>query len=480
MKSSFNKRKFRHGSASVIFVAIVVAMVVVLNIFADFLTDRFSLKADMTEQGIYSLSDQTKKVLGEITTDVKIYILAPQAEMETDESTRQMLETIGRFKTESGGRVDYEFVDTRKNPQFVVKYPKVRNATVRDLVVESSKRYIVLDSDNFTGTSEASKNKTFYRTEEDIAAAILYVTAEETVKAGFVTGHNEPSPEAHTEVDETGNAILVKNMLYEHFKLNNFEIDTAVDLKKGVPEGITNLVISAPRIIDFQEAEINNLEAYLSRSGASLYVFWDYRADLPVLERFLKEWGFEIESQYVTDETNSVGDSLYVYADLLETHVVDKQLQGQSVIVAPFLCPIKIVTTPDGDGTVVTAIAKTRNTSVAGDKKGPFTAIAISEHMIDSEELGATSRIVMFGTDSIADGRIAANPQAFNNTLLARTSDYLNPNTKSLQIMNKAEVSHDLAVSKGEIRAISIVLIGIVPLIFIALAVFIFIRRKNR
>lgn len=463
MKNSFNKRKFRYGSASVIFVAIVVALVVVLNIFADFLTDCFSLKADMTEQGIYSLSDKTKEVLREVKTDVKIYILAPQAEMETDESMRQMLETIGRIKTESGGHVDFEYVDTRKNPQFVAKYPKVRNATVRDLVVESSKRYIVLDSDKFTGTSEQSKNKLFYRTEEDIAAAILYVTAEETVKAGFVTGHNEDIPEA----------------LYEHFEYNNFEIDTAVDLFNGVPEGITNLVISAPKF-DFEETEIKNLENYISKPGNNLYVFWNYEAsELPVFERYLAEWGFEIEAQYVTDKTNSHQDSAYVYAELLETNVIDKNLQGQSVIIAPYLRPIKLVKPQDGY-TWTTEIAQTFDTSAVGEQAGPFTAVAIAERSTSSGMSAETSKIVVFGTHVIAERTIAALPRAFNNTLLARTVDYLNPNTKTLELSPKAEISHDLAVSKGEIRAISVVLIGIIPVIFIALAVFIFIRRKNR
>ena len=478
MKFSFDKRKVRYGSASIIYVAIIVAVVVVLNIFADFLTERFSLKVDMTEQGIYSISDETREVLGGLSVDVKIYILSTQAEMENDESTRQMLETIRRFKTESGGRVDFEFVDTRKNPQFVAKYPKVKKATVRDLVVEGPNRYIVLDSDMFTGKSD-NKNKTYYRTEEDISAAILYVTAEEVVKAGFVMGHEE----------------IIPSSLHSHFTGNNIEVNNSVDLLKGVPEGITNLVISAPTR-DFTEEEIKNLDAYLSETGNNLYVLWNLNAPkLPVLERYLAEWGFEITAQVICDETNSHTNESYVIADLLETRVVDKNLQGQSYIVAPEVRPIKILWEENGY-TWTTVVAKTRDTSYAktldmnktistlsyeaGDEKGSFAVVAVSERSTSSGIEGDTSKVVLFGTYAMAVDEITAIPRAFNQTLIARTVDYVNPNTKTLQLSPKADVSYDLDVSKGEIKTISVILIAVVPLLFVALGVFVFIRRKNR
>ena len=478
MKFSLNNRKFRYGSASIIYVAIIVAVVIVLNIFADFLTDRFSLKVDMTEQGIYSLSDETRAILGDLSGNVKIYILSSQAELETDDSMVQMLETIRRFKSESGGRVDYEFVDTRKNPQFVAKYPKVRNATVRDLVVEGSHRYVVLDSDEFTGTSK-NKNKLFYRTEEQLAAAVLYVTAEEIVKAGFVTGHEE----------------VIPSSLYSHFEGNNFEIESSVDLLSEVPDGITNLVISAPKR-DFTEVEIENLEKYLEKTGNNLYVFWGVDAPkLTVFERYLAEWGFEIMPQVVCDETNSYSKETYVVADLLETNVVDYALQGQSYIIAPEMRPIKVLWDESGY-TWTTEIAKTRDTSYAksidvakniatlayqdGDEKGSFTVFALSERSSNSGIEGDTSKIFLFGTYAIAVDEITAIPRAFNSTLLARSVDYANPNTKTLTLSPKAEISYDLEVSKGDIRTISIVLIGIIPLIFVALGIFIYIKRKNR
>ncbi len=478
MKFSFNNRKLRYGSASVLFVAIVVAVVIVFNIFADFLTDRFSLKVDMTEEGIYSLSEDTRAVLGDMTENVKIYILSSQAELETDDSAMQMLETIRRFKSVSGGRVDYEFVDTRKNPQFVAKYPKVRNATVRDLVVEGAHRYIVLDSDEFTGTS-SKKNKLYYRTEEQISAAVLYVTAEEIVNAGFVTGHEE----------------IIPDTLYSHFEGNNFEIHGDVDLLSEVPEEITNLVISAPRR-DFSEEEIRNLEKYLGKTGNTLYVFWGVDAPkLPVLERYLAEWGFEILPQVVCDEKNSYSKETYVVADLLETDIIDRGLQGQSYIIAPETRPIKVLFDESGY-TWTTELARTRDTSYAkridadknietlaktnGDEDGPFTVFALSQRSSSSGVSTESSKVFVFGTYAIAIDEISAIPRAFNGTLLARTVDYANPNTRTLTLSPKAEISYDLEVSKGDIRAISIVLIGVIPLIFVALGIFIYIKRKNR
>ncbi|MBQ8004144.1 MAG: hypothetical protein IJ299_03540, partial [Oscillospiraceae bacterium] len=94
MKFDFNVRKFKYGSASTVYIALFVAIIIVVNIFSQFLTDRFSLKLDLTSTGEFSLSDDTKEMLSGIEDEINIYILSTQAAMEKNEQANRALEMI--------------------------------------------------------------------------------------------------------------------------------------------------------------------------------------------------------------------------------------------------------------------------------------------------------------------------------------------------------------------------------------------------
>ncbi len=478
MKFSFNTRKLKYGSASAAFIALVIAIVVVLNIFASFLTERFSLKVDMTEGGLYSISEETETLLSEMEKDVTIYILSSRAEMENKEDSTQTLETLRRYQSASHGHIALEFIDPNKNPQFFKKYPKAKNAKVGDLVVEGPERYIVLDASEFTGYG-SNTNKVYYQSEEKISGAVLFVTNDKVVSAGFVMGHDEVIPDA----------------LASHFEGNNFNVDRSVDLLSEVDPEISNLVISSPRA-DFTETEIENLEKYLDKQGNTLYVFWGVETPkLERLERYLAEWGFEFPSAVVCDEENAYMNPSNVVGDLLETRVVDKALQGQSYVIATQMRPIKLLFSEDGYK-YTTELVKTRDTSYAklvspdlsintyaytsGDEKGPFTAVALSERSSSSMDEKRTAKVIAFGAYGMAFEQITAVPRAFNGTLIARLVDYANPDVKTITLSPKVEISYDLDITESEVKVWSIILIGVIPVLFIALAIYIFIRRKNR
>ncbi|MBQ5777644.1 MAG: Gldg family protein, partial [Oscillospiraceae bacterium] len=105
MKLSFNKKKLQYGSASALFVVVFIAIVVVLNIFASFLTERFSLKLDMTAEGQYSLSEESRNMLRELENPVTIYILSPKSEMEKSESGKRTVEMVARYGSALGSKV---------------------------------------------------------------------------------------------------------------------------------------------------------------------------------------------------------------------------------------------------------------------------------------------------------------------------------------------------------------------------------------
>lgn len=477
MKMNFNNKKFRYGSASIIFTALFVAIVVVINIFAGFLTNRFSLKIDMTSSGEFSLSEECREVISSLPSDVKIYILSAQADVESNETSRKTLETVQRFASSSNGKIRYEFIDPDKNPAFFRKFEKAKNAHLGDLVVEGENRYTIVNSTEFA-YSIGGNNKIFYQREELITSAVLYVTAEELSKAAFTTGHGEIRPDA----------------LYSHFEGNNFEISQA-DLLNEVPEDIKNLVISAPSA-DFAPREIENLEKFLAREGTNLYIFWGMEVkNLPVLERYLAEWGIAFSPYVVCDGENSYMSENIVFADAVENTAFDSADQGNLAVLVTEGRPIDVLYEESGYVKTHTLV-KTKTSSYAklisedakiksfarsaDDIDGPFVVSLMAENTYNAANGRMPSRVFAFSSYGMAAEEVVAVPRAFNTKLFSLISDYANPNTKSISISPKVEASYDLNLTEGAVAILKIVLIAVIPLIIIALAVYVFIKRKNR
>ena len=480
MKFSFNMRKLKYGGISTAFVALFVAVIILINILAGFLTERFSLKLDMTESGMFTLSDDTKELLSSLDEDITIYILSTRAAMEKNIIMSKTLELIGRYGTESRGRIKHEFIDPNKNPAFFEKYTKARGAKARALVIESPRRYIVVESDEFAYyMGEKNKNKVYYQGEELLSSAVMYVTSPEVSAAGFITGHGEQKPEAL-------NAI---------FKGNNFEPREVDLLSQSIPEDINNLVISAP-VTDFSAEEIAMLDAYLKTAENNLYVLWSITTpSLPTLERYLSEWGIAFTPHVVCDAESAYTSPLYVVPKLSSSDIVDKDEQGQMMIISPRTRPINILWQEKSYNRVI-ALLNTEKSAYgklisadkpivslnreSGDERGPFVVGAVGERLITSDNGAGMSRIVAFGSYEIASEEVQSISRAFNTRLLSEVVEYANPNTHTMQIMPKVEPSYDLNITQAQAKILFIVLIFVIPLLILAAGFFVFLRRRNR
>ena len=70
-KNIFNTRKFKHGSVSVALTVLIIAAVVILNVIASALAERYSwMYLDMTAEGLYTLSDDCIDLLDHSFIDI--------------------------------------------------------------------------------------------------------------------------------------------------------------------------------------------------------------------------------------------------------------------------------------------------------------------------------------------------------------------------------------------------------------------------
>ncbi len=480
-KFKFNKRKLMYGSASAIFIALFLVLVVVLNIFAQVFTDKFSLKFDLTQEKKYSISEQTKDVLSSLEEDVTIHILASETDMEVDTNAKTLLETIKKYSTLSKGKIDYAFIDVDRNPKFFKDHPEVVGSEVKSIVVESDKRYITVQYSDFTlsaqtTSGEASQTKTLLFYEEELTSAILYVTSEETAVAGFVSGHNEYSAPALKEI----------------FGGNNIEYEEIDILQGGIAKNINNLVIVEP-VSDFTAEEIDALDEYLKEPSNNLYVFWGMNSavsELKNLQSYLAEWGVAFDTTMIFDLNNNYQAAYVIKSKLIENEIIPPNLCPNGEILCPNTTPINILWEANGN-TVVEEImtsyggsyAKDLFTSIdtidkaAGDATGPFTTGTVSYRMTSDSK---PSCVAAFGSAYMLDDLAFTIERSENNAFLTYAIAALNPNTKTMQIAPKVDENHDLYIDGTEQKIILAVLVIAMPLIILAIGIFVFIRRKNR
>ncbi|MEE1105589.1 MAG: Gldg family protein, partial [Ruminococcus sp.] len=200
LKRLFQSRKMRHGSLAVVFTAIAVAVVILLNVVAGLLVDRFpEMKADFTANKAFALANDTKEYMSRLDKDVKLYIISDEDDfMNTSTYFVQAKNLLDKMVSSSNGKFTYEFVNTTDNPKFTQQYPNI-NWQTKDTVgvLTCGKQYKGLSvKDCFTYDEDyynyyGSYSWTGTTIEQAVVKGTLDVTTEEKVVVDILTGEGE-------------------------------------------------------------------------------------------------------------------------------------------------------------------------------------------------------------------------------------------------------------------------------------------------
>jgi len=112
-------RSLKYGSVSVAFLAVGLAVLVVVNI----LVSMFDMKIDLTEASLFSISNTTKKVFEQIGEDkkVEIYGLYDPAIYASEKEYVTLTELVRDYQAQSNGKITVSFIDPVKDPAFFAR-----------------------------------------------------------------------------------------------------------------------------------------------------------------------------------------------------------------------------------------------------------------------------------------------------------------------------------------------------------------------
>ena len=463
-----NRNAFRGGSYALAISAVVLAILVVVNIFASALPPA-ATKYDISASKLYSITSNTKVVVNALEQDVTIYWVVQSG--QEDEVIENLL---GKYDSLS----DHIQV-VKKNPDV---YPTFAEQYTDETVMNNSLIVECGDRSRFIGyddiyVQEADIYSYSYNTSFDgegaITSAIDYVVSEELPQVYILEGHGETDLPASFQ---------------EQIEKENIETNTLSLLTvDAIPEDADCVIIYALES-DISQEEKDLLADYAA-DGGKLFVVAGPVQDgvLENLYDLLADYGVEANEGIVVEgdrEHYSFQGPAVLLPDMSSDTITDSLIEENYYPIMPISLGLT-VTENTGSGTV-TELLTTSYTSYSklagysmtdyekedGDIDGPF-ALAVS---IDTAGEG---KIVWFTSSYFLDDMYNATSSGANANLGMNALSSLIGETEAMAIRSKSLNYNYLTISESAASLLKVAMIGVFPLLYLGIGIWVVLRRRR-
>ena len=233
-----------NGSLTFLMIAIIIASFIALNLF---LHNLHLIPIDLSQEKLFTLSDDSKEKVKNVNKDVYVYFVGYQDDDSTIDLARQY--------TSANEKIKIETVNATSRPDLVEKYG-IENGS-EGIIIANGENYKVLAATDLY-TYDSTTGQTVDITEQKLTNAIMTVNSEKVPKVYFLKGYSN-------QFD------LSYNMNYLNLYLSNEinEVATLDVLSQGkVPDDCDTLVVCTPTK-DFDEMTANAIISYIN-SGKNI------------------------------------------------------------------------------------------------------------------------------------------------------------------------------------------------------------------
>ncbi|MDR2572604.1 MAG: GldG family protein [Oscillospiraceae bacterium] len=494
-----NINKIKKSGVPILITVIFLAIIILLNIFVGMLTERFFLKVDLTETGIYTLSDRAAEFLSEVDEIVDVIVLSEESAWRANNTFEVISNILRNYSASSGGQLRIQYVDPNLNsfngPKYnnslsdlKEAYTDLEDMTRNDIILLSSRRATIVSAiDLFSQTSDGfgRPSITGIRADQELISALIYVLNEEIAHIVFINNHAE-------------NPMEYMNLVFERSGYRSSTINLAT---QDIPEDTTILVSSAPQF-DFLNDEIVKLENFLLLGG-NVMIFYDVQMQsLPMLESFLKQWGVTIENKLIFDEEFTFVPQLgilgaYVAAGDLPSTVNAERFTTNVMPMGVFLARPLSSDGSMGTFNVLPLIRTFSASSYAkdisgggvettvresGDDSGPFVlAYNVRRMTRDADQVQVFANLIVGAATLFDDTFLSMYGDSFyNNFLITDLANDLNPFGERVFIAPKDITGSQMLVSAGAARIILITMAIMLPLAIITSGVVVWRKRRHK
>lgn len=474
MVGTISKKHIKNGSYSMAMAAIFIVIVVVINMIVGAIPSKYS-QLDVSSSKLYTIGDETKKVLKALDKDVTIYQIAQSG--SEDDTISNLLK---RYKDESK-HIKVEVKDPVVNPKFASEYTTDDLAANSLIVVCGDRNKVISYNDMYSTSVDYNtwqQTTTGFDGEGQITSAIGYVTSEDLPIMYTLSGHGEKD---------------LDSSFKEDIQKANIDIKELNLLTEGkVPDDADCLMIVSPTS-DISEEEKTEILDYLEAGGKAM-IFSDYtQDDLPNFDAVLASYGVKRAEGIVFEgDSQHYGMQMpyYLVPTVNSTDASSETASAGSYVLAPYAQGIQktddvrdtvtidsILTTSDQ------AYSKTNMQSSQIEKEdddvnGPFDlGVAITEKLDDDKE----TQIVYYSTANLMESQVNQMVSGGNEKLLLESLSWMTSTdeSSSVSISSKSLQSTSLTVTDYDAAFWKICTIGLIPGVFLVAGFLIWLRRRK-
>lgn len=505
-------------------VALVVALVLIVNYFAWKYHGRF----DWTSSNLYSLSEKSLNVLGELDQDIDVVVmLGPQ-----DQAFADARELLARYESRTS-HLSVRVIDPEKNlteAQRLVDEFQLDQLNV--VVFESGEYKRVIQSNELVDLDYSAMQYggaptvTGFKGEQLFTGALVELLESDKPRVLFTTGHGEAGMDDFSPAGASGLRDLLER--------DNFELGEWASLgAAAVPEATDLVIIAGPRA-SFIEPEIEALHRYLD-DGGRLLVLVD-----PTLSQFggleptgladlLSEHGVELGENIIVDPGNPLPffgaetiflseykdhdvtrsirqDNLQVILPLARSVAAGEAIEGLEVtelfttssegwgetdfenltavekqdtdLAGPVPLGVAVRVVSEEGGAIDTSAPAASETVATGDSgeaeaEGSAPGVPASE----PEEPSSETRLLVIGDSDFASNSQIRN--ASNSVLAANAINWLVEREALVAIPPKTPEQTKLNLTSSQLSTLTWLVLVIMPGLAIATGVAVHLRRRR-
>jgi ABC-type uncharacterized transport system involved in gliding motility auxiliary subunit len=432
-------RQTRYGAYAFVYTLVILAVIFAAN----WLAKDHNKSVDLTANKQFTLSDQTKKVVGELKKPVTIYYFDKS---DSYERARDMLD---RYRNLSSNiRVNY--VDPDKKPD-VARVEGMHN--FGDIVVDN-------------GTKKETAKAL---TEEELTGALIRDMKSGVRNACFVQGSGEH------QLDDSGREGY--STLKDALERNNYKTQSISLIEKPeVPKDCNVVVVGGPKR-DYLQPALDALKNFVSGGGKALINFDPVlnlpdgkMGDTPQLAALVTTWGVTPKDDVILDlsaASRLFGQQSPVVGSY-ESHAITR-VMADNATVFPLSRSLdvkspaeKLFSTTSASYSLVNPKLPITDEELEKAPKGPFTLGAAA--MIGSGN--TAGRIVVVGSSNWVANLIMSAPVA-NRDLVLNMFNWLTSDEDLISIRPKEPEDRRLRITGSGMRVIFLTSVVFLPLIVI-------------
>ena len=507
IKKIKNQLLLRRGGFSIAVTVLFIAAVIVFNMLVGALSERFDLEYDLSADKQSTISEANIEYIESIETPIKIIVTSSEdmfasASAYTAQSGYYIDESMSRYSSyyeqtlrfikkypKYNDKITLEFIDMDSDAAFYEVYQKYSTSekpiSYADMIVisevevdgkKTERHKVVSFADIYNPTANDGYQYTISgnNIETALSNAIEYVIGVDK-RAALITGHSGEKAQSLYDAYEK----LLKN--------NNFTVERIDDFVITEISSDFDIAVLIQPSVDFQANELDVLNTFLDNGGnmakSLIYVAGSTSDSTPNLKEFLSDWGivvgdgllFETSGEYCY---SGIPSAIYLPMSYTEIFLltenapitigtpVDSNIEAAVILPTPETVVVAPVGAPaDWNG---------YNPKDAG--KYALISCALKKGYTDQGDEVNSAVFVLSSEDFV----LPKMQNTINDQFLNNINDAFAENgVVDMEFEKKTITSTTFVPIDGTSSTIMWVFVVLIPVAMLALAIFVYIRRKN-